>query len=442
MRGPTSDRDDAILARLRQEFLVDARERLDNLQQALEAMCAGGDATEALTAMRRETHNLKGLGSAFGFPTISLIAHRFEDYLQDLGPGRRSHTELQPFLDRLDALVTAGVDPGLDQASGLVRSLPASVHRAIETTPPRQVEVLLVAASKAIGKIVARELAACGYRVTIARTPWEAFELAVCMRPDLLITSVVLDRVSGVDLACAFAAIPATRHMPVAVLTSFDGGQHELARLPAGVGVVRLGQHLREDLAAMIYSFEETAHSRAAPAARCARKHRLLLVDDDRVIQQLVTYMLQREGYCVELADCGRVAIEAMRETPYDLVLMDILMPDMDGVETVQRIRALAGAAGRVPVIALTGNERPDQVAGYLAAGMNDHVAKPIEATDLLAAIRRQTGAAGPTAPATVGPGFAEASAAAAAAGPDAEARAAIGSLLDSIGALDKSAMS
>ncbi|MEX2009476.1 MAG: Hpt domain-containing protein, partial [Dongiaceae bacterium] len=208
MGGPTSDRDDAILAQLRQEFLTDARDRLDKLQQALEAMCAGGDVTVALTAMRRETHNLKGLGGAFGFPTISLIAHRFEDYLQNLGTGRLSDTELQQFLDRLDALITAGVDPGLDQASGLVRSLPASTHRTIETAPPRHVEVLLVAASRAIGKIVARELAACGYRVTIARTPWEAFELAVCTRPDLLITSVVLDRVSGVDLACAFAAIP------------------------------------------------------------------------------------------------------------------------------------------------------------------------------------------------------------------------------------------
>ncbi|MEX0814092.1 MAG: response regulator [Dongiaceae bacterium] len=431
MGGPTSDRDDAILAQLRQEFLTDARDRLDKLQQALEAMCAGGDATAALTAMRRETHNLKGLGSAFGFPTISLIAHRFEDYLQNLGTGRLSDTEVQQFLDRLDALITAGVDPGLDQASGLVRSLPASVHRTIETAPPRHVEVLLVAASKAIGKFVARELAACGYRVTIARTPWEAFELAVCTRPDLLITSVVLDRVSGVDLACAFAAIPATRHLPVVVLTSFDGGQHELARLPAGVGIVHLGQSLSEDLAAAIYAFEEATRDRAA------RNHRLLLVDDDRVIRQLVSYMLQPEGYRVDVADSGRAAIEAVRETPYDLVLMDIQMEDMDGVETVQRIRALAGAAGRVPVIALTANERPAQVAAYLAAGMNDHVAKPIEAADLLAAIRRQTGGVRPAAPATVG---ASAATVAAAVEPDAAARAAMESLVDTIGALDKPA--
>jgi HPt (histidine-containing phosphotransfer) domain-containing protein len=157
------------------------------VQQALEAMCAGGDATAALTAMRRETHNLKGLGSAFGFPTISLIAHRFEDYLQNLGPGRLSDTELQQFLDRLDALITAGVDPGLDQASGLVRSLPASAHRTIETAPQHHVS----AAGRGLeGDRQDRGARTGGLRlpVAIARTPWEAFELAVCTGPDLLIT--------------------------------------------------------------------------------------------------------------------------------------------------------------------------------------------------------------------------------------------------------------
>jgi CheY-like chemotaxis protein len=224
--------------------------------------------------------------------------------------------------------------------------------------------------------------------------------------------------------------------MAVAVLTSFDGGQHELARLPAGVGIVRLGQHLNEDLAAVIHGFEAAMRGRAEPTAKAARNHRLLLVDDDRVIQRLVTYILQREGYRVDVAGSGRAALEALLKSPYDLVLMDIQMQDMDGVETAQ-IRALAGAAGRAPVIALTANERPEQVAACLAAGMNDHVAKPIEAADLLAAIRRQTGGVRPAAPATVG---ASAATVAAAVEPDAAARAAMESLVDTIGALDKPA--
>ncbi len=82
--------------------------------------------------------------------------------------------------------------------------------------------------------------------------------------------------------------------------------------------------------------------------------------------------------------DNGSAAVEAARTGGFDLILMDIQMPKMDGVEATRRIRDLKGELGRVPIIALTANAMPGDREKYLAAGMNDYVAKPVDREKLL----------------------------------------------------------
>ena len=84
-------------------------------------------------------------------------------------------------------------------------------------------------------------------------------------------------------------------------------------------------------------------------------------------------------GCTSETAEDGVEAVEAVRERRFDLVLMDIKMPRMDGVQATRAIRALEGAAGRVPIVALTANADPDDALGYMAEGMVAVVEKPIK---------------------------------------------------------------
>ena len=88
----------------------------------------------------------------------------------------------------------------------------------------------------------------------------------------------------------------------------------------------------------------------------------------------------------------GVAAVAAVQARSYDLVLMDVQMPVMDGLAATRRIRGLGGSAGRLPVVAMTANVLPQQVAALRAAGLDDHVGKPFRAQALLAAVDRWTG--------------------------------------------------
>ncbi len=116
---------------------------------------------------------------------------------------------------------------------------------------------------------------------------------------------------------------------------------------------------------------------------------RVLLVEDIGANQMVTATMLRREGHMVDIAGSGSAAIRAMERQPYDLVLMDIFMPGMTGIEATRQIRALPGPAGVVPICALTGNASPEDRARCAAVGMNDVLTKPVALEALLTVLGR-----------------------------------------------------
>ena len=114
---------------------------------------------------------------------------------------------------------------------------------------------------------------------------------------------------------------------------------------------------------------------------------RILIAEDGEANQLVAAAILRKAGYAVDLARDGEEALGATRTAAYDLVLMDVRMPRMDGLAATAAIRALEGPAGRVPIIAMTAAVMPNEVARCLEAGMDGHVAKPMDLTALLAAV-------------------------------------------------------
>lgn len=117
------------------------------------------------------------------------------------------------------------------------------------------------------------------------------------------------------------------------------------------------------------------------------RQAKILVVEDLPINQELVCAVLTRAGHSVDIANDGVEAVSAVRKKRYDLVLMDIQMPRMDGITATKEIRRLPPPAGIVPIFALTANVLPQQVAETMAAGMNGHIAKPIKSQELARAI-------------------------------------------------------
>lgn len=125
-----------------------------------------------------------------------------------------------------------------------------------------------------------------------------------------------------------------------------------------------------------------------APAARDPDNGpAVLYVDDNENNRTLVATILATQGVRCDTADDGLQGLTAVEQGDYALILMDIAMPVMDGVEASRRIRALPGARGSVPIIAVTANTLPEQLATYAAVGIDDCLAKPINMVGLLTAV-------------------------------------------------------
>ena len=115
----------------------------------------------------------------------------------------------------------------------------------------------------------------------------------------------------------------------------------------------------------------------------------ILVAEDSPIIATLILTLLRKRGFRPDLVHNGAAAVEAVARNGYDVVLMDVNMPEMDGLSAARAIRELPGSRSTVPIVALTANVLAEQRDSYLAAGMNDYVAKPIQPAMLFAAIER-----------------------------------------------------
>jgi CheY-like chemotaxis protein len=127
-----------------------------------------------------------------------------------------------------------------------------------------------------------------------------------------------------------------------------------------------------------------------SPADAPQRSLHILVAEDNRVNQQVVARMLDKAGHRADIVVDGREAVMAVGGAPYDLVLMDCLMPEMDGFEAARAIRAAEGATGRhIPIIALTASAMAEDRERCLAAGMDDYLTKPLTKRVLIEAVER-----------------------------------------------------
>jgi CheY-like chemotaxis protein len=143
-------------------------------------------------------------------------------------------------------------------------------------------------------------------------------------------------------------------------------------------------------------SVPATARRTAAGAdgagdARPGETHplRILLAEDNAMNRRLALILLERIGYAADVVENGREVIEAIDRATYDVVLMDIQMPEVDGLEATRRIRARWPDGARPRIVALTANAMHEDREATVAAGMDDYLSKPIRPAELTDALRR-----------------------------------------------------
>jgi CheY-like chemotaxis protein len=242
----TSHEDD-VDRELEREFSDEAQDIVTNLTLALHAVRGGqSSAVDTLVRIRREVSTLRLRGRSVKIPGLSVIANRLEDYVFELQELTPQHLDnLQTFLDEIGR----ALEGNHANTADVVRALPVNPTFDPSEVTVQNVEIVLVEPQRTTARIVARELKACGYRVTVSNAPFEALELVIRIKPELIVAAAMLGEISGIDLACALAAMPATRHIPFALLTSFGREHASLNELPARAAILRKGSQFGEDLA-------------------------------------------------------------------------------------------------------------------------------------------------------------------------------------------------
>ena len=129
---------------------------------------------------------------------------------------------------------------------------------------------------------------------------------------------------------------------------------------------------------------QETTLANAPPADT----RTVLLAEDNLVNQQVAKNVLERLGHQVDIASNGRVALEMLEKKSYDVIFMDVQMPEMDGIDATQRIRQLDDARSQIPIIAVTANAMSGDRETYLEAGMTEYVSKPFSTKDIENALK------------------------------------------------------
>lgn len=240
---------EATFRALREEFLEDSAEELQNLISYLnEAMGGGRPMDVILRDARRVAVNLVGGATGFDLPLIGVTAQRFDDYIASLSTGdTRGLGNLTSYAETLlDLLDTP--DNNDETAAKLMRRLPAKGSFEPDEIDVREIEVLLVMPSGVATRVIERELHECGYRVTTVGNSFKALEFAARALPDLIIVSAVMPDLEGIDLMLALKAMPATRNIGAALITSLDQDHASLQHLPPTVPIIKKSASFGDDL--------------------------------------------------------------------------------------------------------------------------------------------------------------------------------------------------
>ena len=306
-----------------------------------------------------------------------------------------------------------GVDSRIGQGSTFwfeIALLRSSARLPDMTTLPAHLanlKVLVVDDIALNHEIFSRQLAAHGIATEVAQDGFAA--MAVLERAwhsgqpfDVVFLDHMMPGISGIELAQRIRANKTLAETKLVMVSS--AGIQGVSREDQALLDAKLDKPVRQhellDCLVRIHSqaAEKPAAAKpeAAKAPAQARPLNILLAEDNKINQKFATVLLGKAGHTVTVAENGHQAVDAVRRQDFDIVLMDIQMPELDGVGATREIRALPAPKSSVPIIAMTAHAMAGAREEYLAAGMDGYVAKPIERATLFAALAEFTGGAAP----------------------------------------------
>ena len=304
-------------------------------------------------------------------------------------------------VELMGGAIAAASAPGEGSTFSFTIPLGAANHPLPAVAPRLDLSGLrvLVADDNVNNRTILRyQLGSCGLRCDCAADGGGALQLlhaaADCgERYDLAVLDRHMPGMDDLELINAVRSHPRLKDLPILILSSACGGREALRAsgvdgvLTKPVGDTRLREEIERILASS--PRPQPQIDARGPAGAALPHRRILLAEDNEVSQLVATRVLERCGYQVDVAETGREAVEMSRSAVYDAILMDCELPELDGLAAAREIRGIEGATRRTPIVALTAHTMRGDRERCLAAGMDDHVSKPLRREILDDVLRR-----------------------------------------------------
>ena len=242
------------LAQLRQEFIDSSAERLDQIDLLIDRMYNDkGDRNADFVEFQRDIHSMKGSAGTYGFDSVTLIAHRLEDFIEavpDLSNGQL--LDVQVYVDRIREILESGQNASKERLDDILVTLPTIGPAPTITQELKTVSVFLIMPKGVQRKLITQELVSCGFELAFSNRPLEAFSLIVSLKPDLIVSSMEFDELSGLELAWSLRAVKAGRQTPIVLLTSHDTAKIKPDNIPEDTQVIHKGLEFAGELATLL----------------------------------------------------------------------------------------------------------------------------------------------------------------------------------------------
>ncbi len=291
--------------------------------------------------------------------------------------------------------ITVESTPGAGSTFTVTARLGRSAEQDRPAPVPAQLpgtRALVVDDNETNRRILRAQLEGWGMEVVDHGDPREALleVLTEGLEADIAVLDMHMPGMDGAALAKGLREAHGWGRVPLVLLTSL-GEKVEAVRALEMLQLTKpvKAAALRDALADALGAASSPRRGRAAGDASDLAPLRLLVAEDNEVNQKVAGLMLGRLGQRPDIVANGQEALEAVRRTDYDLVLMDVQMPVMDGLEATRRIRTELPAERQPRIVAMTANALVEHRTESLEAGMDDHLAKPVRPEDLVAVLQR-----------------------------------------------------
>ncbi len=380
---------------LHRAYVQQLPHKVQQIEQMWRAVSAGTPDKDTLQLLYHLVHKLSGSGPTFGFTSINERAGCLEEAIERLmangvapSPQEKQRVDQAVASLRLIAVAAAAERPGFSSRDGQ-REDRAVSEMGAQHSVHKNYTILVVDDEAFLRNKLMLILREAGFRAEEAENGVAALRQAQIQRPDVILMDYIMPVMDGVEAIRHLRQDPLLCKTPILLLTIHQKIDDVQRALDCDVNGYLAKPFDPVEVIEQVKAFLPTATANGHPAANghARQKKYILIVDDYVLYRRKIALTLQNAGFHVVEADNGVMALKQAKEHHPDLILMDVMMPVMDGLEATQHIRE-EESLRHVPIIMLTSSVRMKDVPIALASGADAYIAKPQSAEQIVEKVK------------------------------------------------------